>query len=401
MIHSSKASFRASLTFTLIVAGVLSVLILILGYERTFRLWNVPTRSPYFADLRTITAGADSQRLGYEPMIQNPEDPWNRPMNYPRVWKVAYPLGLTQDHTLWMGIGVLCAFLLGLLLLFRYMSEETLIFALPAVLSPAVLLGVERGNIDLFVFFLAVLSAVYVGSGLWRHALASSLVALFAKLFPIFWFPLYIHARWRRTALPLFIGIGLLYLAITWADLRLIAQATPQTPFTSYGMKGLYLASTQYAPSLARYVLVASFGLILLLFSVACWLYLRGKRFGLVSDDQCRARPEIFQLFLLGSSTYVGTFLVGSNWDYRLVFLLLCLPFSIDILRHAESVIHRGLAKLLLLGIYGSLWGIAFSGLAPYLPKGTIFFLDECLNWLTFCVLTITLAVSWQPCESA
>jgi hypothetical protein len=32
-------------------------------------------------------------------------------------------------------------------------------------------------------------------------------------------------------------------------------------------------------------------------------------------------------LFLAGASIYVGTFIVWANWDYRLMFLIFCIPF--------------------------------------------------------------------------
>lgn len=401
MLHLKVGSLRTSIIFTLMLLGFISLMITLLGFERAFRLWNVPTRTPYFADLRTITAGADSQRLGYEPMIDNPEDPWNRPMNYPRIWKAAYPLGLTQEHTLLMGAGVIFTFLLGLVLLFRHTTPKLLVFAFPAVLSPAVLLGVERGNIDLFVFFLAVLSAVSAGSGRWWHSLASSLLALFAKLFPIFWLPLYFHAGAPRRVLPLFIGVGLLYFTITWADLRLIAAATPQTPFTAYGLKGLFLASISYAPHFASYVQVASYCVALIILAYCINLYIcRHKRSDLSELPAGNVR-ERYYLFLIGGSTFVGTFLLGNNWNYRLIFLLLCLPFALSLLESSRHTSERTLALVFLAGMYGSLWGIAMESLSSYFPKGSIFLLDEALNWLTFASLALMVAVvSAESCQS-
>ena len=30
---------------------------------------------------------------------------------------------------------------------------------------------------------------------------------------------------------------------------------------------------------------------------------------------------------LVGAAIYVGTFILSSNWDYRLIFLIFCIPF--------------------------------------------------------------------------
>ena len=58
------------------------------------RLWNsrwiypfIPKMLPLFADMRVITAGSECIRLGYDVLVENPCDPWNREMNYPRIWE--------------------------------------------------------------------------------------------------------------------------------------------------------------------------------------------------------------------------------------------------------------------------------------------------------------------------
>jgi len=39
--------------------------------------------SPPFADIRSILAGVEAQRLGYDPIYQNPLDPFGRIKAYP------------------------------------------------------------------------------------------------------------------------------------------------------------------------------------------------------------------------------------------------------------------------------------------------------------------------------
>ncbi|MCC6491145.1 MAG: hypothetical protein IT364_26895, partial [Candidatus Hydrogenedentes bacterium] len=56
-------------------ATVMALLFSCLGYANTWRLWNIPVNVPYFADLRVITHGMESYALGYDPLIQNPQDP--------------------------------------------------------------------------------------------------------------------------------------------------------------------------------------------------------------------------------------------------------------------------------------------------------------------------------------
>ena len=36
---------------------------------------------------------------------------------------------------------------------------------------------------------------------------------------------------------------------------------------------------------------------------------------------------ESFSAFVAGASIYIGTFIFSWNWDYRLIFLIFCVPF--------------------------------------------------------------------------
>jgi hypothetical protein len=66
--------------------------------------------------------------------------------------------------------------------------------------------------------------------------------------------------------------------------------------------------------------------------------------------------------FLFGSAIYVGTFAVGNNFDYRLVFLLLTLPQLWTWTRSAEEAGRvRAMALLALLVVAVAMWVGAWS----------------------------------------
>ena len=88
------------------VALLMLLLFLLLGYEQTWRLWNILVMSPPFADLRVITHGADSIARGLDPLVSNPGDPWGRPLNYPRIWQSLYSVGINKSHTIALGLGL-------------------------------------------------------------------------------------------------------------------------------------------------------------------------------------------------------------------------------------------------------------------------------------------------------
>ena len=56
-------------------------------------------------------------------------------------------------------------------------------------------------------------------------------------------------------------------------------------------------------------------------------------------------------LYLCGLVIYVGTFVAASNWDYRLVFLALCIPKLTTVTSGAVRRWHTGLLVAILLAL--------------------------------------------------
>jgi len=145
--------------------GVLFILILmyLIGVDETWRLWKIPVMSPNFADLRIIISGAESFSEGYDPRFENPKDPWLRNYNYPKILILIFSsLGITQDITSYLGIAFILFFLIGVCLIAPNVSNLEIIFLMAAILSSATLFSIERGNIDLIVFFLVAVSVVTI-----------------------------------------------------------------------------------------------------------------------------------------------------------------------------------------------------------------------------------------------
>ncbi|RCK73681.1 MAG: hypothetical protein ANABAC_2754 [Anaerolineae bacterium] len=168
---------------------------------------------------------------GYDPTLYHPGDPWQRPFNYPPIWKMAVPLGVTPEHTLALGILLIGFFLIGLYLVFRDLSLTETIFVMLGLLSPAVLLGIERGNIDLFIFFLVALAVWLVGKSLPWAAFVLQ-IAYFLKLYPIFGLPTLLRGK-QKTALlliALVLGISTLYFLSNYQELISILSLTSQIP---------------------------------------------------------------------------------------------------------------------------------------------------------------------------
>ena len=105
--------------------------------------------------------------------------------------------------------------------------------------------------------------------------------------------------------------------------------------------------------------------------------------------------------FRIGSSIYVGTFLLGNNWDYRLAFLVLVIPqltewVQLDNKKQRLAVIGVIIAVLI------SCWHFMLTIDPLFLPlKDPIkrnFIFDEFVNWLLvpgFTYLLLASAPDW------
>jgi hypothetical protein len=80
------------------------------------------------------------------------------------------------------------------------------------------------------------------------------------------------------------------------------------------------------------------------------------------------------EAFRIGSSIYIGTFLIGNNWDYRLIFLLFTIPQILAWLK--TQVQFESISGLALMAIILTTWLSSKSH--------QIHYLDELLNWLLF-----------------
>ena len=380
---------------------MLLLLFLLLGYEHTWRLWNIPVMSPPFADLRVITHGADSVARGLDPLISNPGDQWGRPLNYPRIWQSLYSVGVNKSHTVLLGLGIILSFLAGVVMILPNASNMTSSLVVSALVSPAVLLGIERANIDLFIFFLVALSIVLARKSL---ALADGVIifATALKLFPIFGISLLLQGGKKR-----FIGHALVVLAIafayllaTWTDLSLISHATPRATDLSYGMNVAWmrLESVNYALGiLSRFICSAFvvFAAYLLFAGCACPYVLKSPEEG---EDSLT-----LDSFRVGSSIYLGTFILGNNWDYRLIFLILCIPQLSSWMASASQSIkwcsRVALCAMLVSMWYlviGMVWGILASAVFRWMPLARLYpwFLDELFNWLLFLLLAYLFSIA-------
>jgi hypothetical protein len=295
---------------------------------------GVPARPGLFVDARNVAAAVECSRLGHDPLVDNPCDPLGRAMFYPRVWLALRWTGLEQRHTLLFGVAIVAVFVLVLLLLLARLSFAEGLVVAAAVCSPAVMFAVERANMDLVIFSgLALVAVVWRrGSAMAQYA-AVGLVLLMAvaKLYPAIALLAFLAARRRRVAGA---GIGALvafvaYVVATRDDVATISRTATQGQYYSYGARILLgrlyhgVVGDEWSGNRA----LAQAGVLLAALVLGLGLLLWVRRHSHRSPRDV-PMPESSDLiaFRMGALIYIGTFVVGNSYDYRLVFLLLVLP---------------------------------------------------------------------------
>lgn len=336
---------------------------------------------PLYHDWHVVRIGWQVHAAGVDPLA-SPELPYN----YPRFVLLGAHLGGAAVPPAVAGPGLAALFLACAVWVLKPATRGEAVVAAVLVASPPVWLLVERGNLDAAVF-------IVLAPGLWflarrapgPLALIGGSGALFVaaalKLFPAVILAAAI-AFWRgaRVRWSVLLAVAFAaWLAASLDEVALIMQKTTRGLEPAYGrmQAGSRYVTEVIAPQATaadaagslRRLMRASLVAWLAGALAAGWAGWRWRgRFRSVSSE---AHDRVF--FWSGALIFAGTFLLGSNWSYRLVFLLLCVPF----LWHARRT------PALRLGAHLGLAGIGLQLLAPFhLPLG-LFLAQQVAAWLT------------------
>jgi hypothetical protein len=310
-----------------VIVGILCAyfaLLLALGGHRAWGELGVPAASPGFLDLRSLTSGWDCARNDQGAWPDNPCDPYGRPENYPRIWLAASIFGLGQDDTYVLGsLLAVLFFVSAILVVPRQAPVGVAVVYGVALCSPTVMLGVERGNVDILLFTMIAAAGLVLRRKSYGPPVASALVlaAAVLKLFPIAAIGMLAGLPRRTAAVCISIvgGLFAVYAAATYRDIQTIERVLPQVNEYSYGinMMGAWLGSIVGSGR--------AWNVALVLAGLAVALALRRRLATRLPAPSARD----LDLFWAGAGIYVATFALVRSYDYRLVFLLLTIPLLV------------------------------------------------------------------------
>lgn len=339
-----------------------------LAYTRNaWGLVGVPAINPNFADLRQVTSTSECLILNANWSMESPTcDPFGREYNYPSAWARAFAvLGIREADTEVVGLGLAILFfaslwLVNFMVFSRHRSLMSVILLTVASCSPPVMLLVERGNIDLIVFAVIVLSVWAARRARGMPTAVALAVATVLKVFPAGSALVLLEpTKGRLLRVLTFTVVSAVGVLAWFSEFLLAALRTPQATGTSFGSSVIpsqawSLMGLPGDTVLPRVVGLAAYFVLLALLLLLMRLRPTGKAAqsirvtaqGFLSD------PRALQLALAGGGTVLFAFLVGSNWDYRLSFAILLL--GAVLIAFPNSPMQVSLPSLLVVTMF---WG--------------------------------------------
>jgi len=317
-----------------------------------------------YADLRQVTATADCVLSDAAWSVTSATcDPFGRPYNYPSFWARGFAvLGLGEDQTeqvaiLMIGAFIAAVFAVSLLGVWLVRPLVPIVCVTAAAVAPPTWLALERGNIDIVVFAAVVFGALL---SLLRRSWLSAIVfaiASIAKIFPAGAALILLRDRRQHPrSVWLFLALVTSGFALIVSELPLISQRTPQPTGAAFGSSIFFLGVwnrlgfpfVSLAPRLLGVILFAGVLLVLVLLAAR----FSGVKFAVAETVEGISRDRISAtLVLSGGGPLICAYLLGANFDYRLVFAI---PLVAGLARAAKHT--RVPASLLLPALIAQLW---------------------------------------------
>lgn len=320
-------------------AAIAALLVLLFGllyglgysdqYMALLTEWGVhPFRFP-FVDTHAVLSAIECHRRGIDVYVENPCDVLGRIHVYSPIWLLAAVLPINTAWTPFVGFGSVALFLLSLTLLPAGRGWWQTCVIILGTISSTTAFAIERANIDIIIFVLAVLVARLVQQSRSLRLLGYSL-ALFAGMLKFYPITLLILAV--RERLTVFVAIGVFStgmvvgaIALYAHDLARVLSSTPTFPYFNYlsfgardlpyGFAQIYRWPDYVAPGL----------LIALTIGMAAYAAVLSRRGDLHARIEALSEPESAFL-MVGCVLLLGCFFTAQNLLYRGIFLLFVLP---------------------------------------------------------------------------
>lgn len=358
-----------------------------------------------FLDTHGILATAECHRLGIDVITTNPCDVLGRTLDYSAFWLITAGFGIGTDLTMRAGLGLDLVFLCSVFLLPQAKSWSAVAVMTAALLSGAVALALERANLDLAIFVIAIVAAGWSLHGPVLRSVAYGLITLAAliKYYPGIMLLLALRERLRFLLLlaAALLAVGVL---VVWVEGHALTRALHNmekgTRFTTSFGAGIFPEGLVYliAPGAKRAAHFAEFVAVL----IAGGYAYATARLGDIRAAMQSLPQRDRNLMLIGCALIVGCFFTAQNAPYRGIYFLFILPGLMAMGREASSAAARHRLMLLTGAILFLMWDqffrlvvtqsvVAF-GFGITLSNVIFWFLRETVWWWVASILLAILA---------
>ncbi len=321
-------------------------------YTAILRFWGIaPGAFGPFLDMHGLTAAWRCHHLGIDVVAHDSCDLMDRSFNYSPLWLSLAPFRLADHAGDALGWGTGLLFLLSLFLLPPPVRKGEVALRLLASLSTMVVFAVERGNPDIMIFMLAMLTG-FLALRSPAARLAALTVGLFAGLLK--YYPLTLMALALRERPARFAAIGaaalaatLLFVAMHLSEIErglpLIASgpyftdlfAAKNLPFGVAQTFGVAIGEPVVPLAWTlRFFAYAVYAALALAAASLCWRMLRRTT---LRAALAALTPSESIFLVIGSLLIAGCFFAGQSIGYRGIYLLFVLPGLLALSRRTRE----------------------------------------------------------------
>tara|TARA_B100001029_G_C15044177_1_gene445864 strand:- start:878 stop:1879 length:1002 start_codon:yes stop_codon:yes gene_type:complete len=316
-------------------------------------------------------------------------------------------MGINLKYLYFFGILFVLLFYFSLFKLINIKTKKNFYIYLFLILSPVTMLAVERGNSDLLIFSL-VLFFLYLCRFDNIYKVFFGYLILFTaaliKFYPIFAVFVFFKKNFYNKIFSLITFIlFIFYFIFNFDQINLIKQNTLESPFFSYGYnvfeanlfnfynkieayRDFFLNFDISLISLRETIDPFIFPLelknnnfiiskIFFISSILLLVIIFFKKKRNIINYKLINYNNSYPEMIAGAFIFSGSFILGANWDYRLIFLLLVIPYLTSI-----SSTEKKYSRFIILVILFVFW---LSPISIFL-----FGIDEVFLWLIFVFLS-------------
>jgi hypothetical protein len=291
------------------------------GWLQTWEFLGIPAMLPPHYDLRFYQYGAAAIEYGHNPLKYGPS-PWINiliqansqiPEYFLAQFKIANYFKIYNENYFLIFANITIIAYLSCCYKIIALHKNSY-WVLILFFSSGPLLCIERTNNDLIIFLFLYWSAIFPN-------IYGAILNLLATTIE-FW-PALAGISFIRKKIKLYLISALIIFSIY--NFQSISTLSPEiTPGRlSFGSKTMQSFLLSNFPSLEIKYLYINFLLIFL-----ALIILFAKKFSFLNIEFKREHSELEErLFLMGATIYCVLFMIASNYDYKLIFLIFCIPY--------------------------------------------------------------------------